>query len=131
VVKFNKESFIGKEALLRQKEEGLKRRRVGIKMIEKGIPRQHHKVYKNGEKIGEITSGTFAPFLKIGIGMAYVKKEYDKEGEEIKVKIRDKLLKAEIVKLPFYQRRSHDTVIIYGKKYPIEEARKLISTLKT
>ena len=131
VVKFNKESFIGKEALLRQKEEGLKRRRVGIKMIEKGIPRQHHEVYKNGEKIGEITSGTFAPFLKIGIGMAYVKKEYDKEGEEVKVKIRDKLLKAEIVKLPFYQRRSRDTVILYGKKYPIEEARKLIPTLKT
>jgi len=126
VVKFGKENFIGKEALLKQKEQ-LKRRRVGIKMLERGIPRKNHEICKNGEKIGEMTSGTFAPFLKIGIGMAYVKKKYDEEGEEVKVKIRDKLLKAEIVKLPFYQRRSRDTIILYGKKYSVKEVKDLFS----
>ena len=130
VVKFYKENFLGKDALLKQKEKGLKRRRVGIKMLEKGIPRKGYEIYKNGEKIGEITSGTFSPFLGIGIGMGYVKTEYDKEGEEIAVSIRGKQLKAEIVKMPFYQRRG-DTIIIYGKKYPLEEAKKLIPNLKT
>jgi len=129
VVKFDKENFIGKEALLKQKEEGLKRRRVGIKMIDRGIPRKGYGIYKEGEKIGEITSGTFSPFLENGIGMGYVKIEYDKEGEEVAVDIRERRLKAEIVKLPFYQRRG-DTVILYGKKYPLEEAVKIIPKLR-
>jgi len=129
VVKFDKESFIGKEALLKQKEEGLKRRRVGIKMLERGIPRKGYGIYKNGEKIGEVTSGTFSPFLEAGIGMGYVKIEYDNESEEVTVDIRGKRLRAEIIKLPFYQRRD-DTIILYGKKYPLEEAVKLIPNLK-
>ncbi len=129
VVKFDKDEFIGKEALLKQKEEGLKRRRIGIKMLERGIPRKGYGIYKNGEKIGEITSGTFSPFLEKGIGMGYVKIEYDNEGEKVTVDIRGKQLKAEIIKLPFYQRRG-DTIILYGKKYPLEEAAKLIPNLK-
>ena len=129
VVKFDKENFIGKEALLKQKEEGIKRRRVGIKMIDRGIPRKGYGIYKDGEKIGEITSGTFSPFLENGIGMGYVKIEHAKEGEEVTVEIRERRLKAEIVKLPFYQRRG-DTVILYGKKYPLEEAVKIIPKLK-
>ena len=129
VVKFDKENFIGKEALLKQKEEGLKRRRVGIKMLERGIPRKGYEIYKDGEKIGEITSGTFSPFLETGIGMAYIKIEHDKEGEEVSVNIRGKQLKAEVTKLPFYQRRGN-TVILYGKKYPLEEAVKIIPKLK-
>jgi len=129
VVKFDKESFIGKEALLKQKEEGLKRRRVGIKMLERGIPRKGYGIYKNGEKIGEVTSGTFSPFLEAGIGMGYVKIEYDNESEEVTVDIRGKQLRAKIIKLPFYQRRD-DTIILYGKKYPLEEAVELIPNLK-
>jgi len=129
VVKFDKDEFIGKEALLKQKEEGLKKRRIGIKMLERGIPRKGYGIYKNGEKIGEITSGTFSPFLEKGIGMGYVKIEYDNEGEKVTVDIRGKQLKAEIIKLPFYQRRG-DTIILYGKKYPLEEATKLIPNLK-
>ena len=129
VVKFDKDEFIGKEALLKQKEEGLKRRRIGIKMLERGIPRKGYGIYKNGEKIGEITSGTFSPFLENGIGMGYVKIEYDNEGEKVTVDIRGKQLKAEIIKLPFYQRRG-DTIILYGKKYPLEAAAKLIPNLK-
>ena len=129
VVKFDKDEFIGKEALLKQKEEGLKRRRSGIKMLERGIPRRGYGIYKNGEKIGEITSGTFSPFLENGIGMGYVKIEYDNEGEKVTVDIRGKQLKAEIIKLPFYQRRG-DAIILYGKKYLLEEAAKLIPNLK-
>ena len=129
VVKFDKDEFIGKEALLKQKEEGLKRRRIGIKMLERGIPRRGYGIYKNGEKIGEITSGTFSPFLENGIGMGYVKIEYDNEGEKVTVDIRGKQLKAEIIKLPFYQRRG-DAIILYGKKYLLEEAAKLIPNLK-
>ena len=129
VVKFDKDEFIGKEALLKQKEEGLKRRRIGIKMLERGIPRKGYGIYKNGEKIGEITSGTFSPFLENGIGMGYVKIEYDNEGEKVTVDIRGKQLKAERIKLPFYQRRG-DTIILYGKKYPLEAAAKLIPNLK-
>ena len=129
VVKFNKENFIGKEALLKQKEEGLKRRRVGIKMLERGIPRKGYEIYKNGEKIGEVTSGTFSPLLEEGIGMGYVKIEYTNENEEVTVDIKGKRLKAEIIKLPFYQRRG-DIIILYGKKYPLETVAKLIPNLK-
>jgi len=102
VVKLKKERFIGKDALLKQKSEGLTRRRVGVRMLEKGIPRPQHEVWKDGEKIGRVTSGTFSPVLKCGIAMAYVSTEHAVEGEIVKVKIRDKLIKGEIVKFPFY-----------------------------
>jgi len=105
VVKFHKQDFIGKEALLKQKEQGLKRKRVGLTVLERGIPRPHQEVFKNGKRIGEVTSGTFSPLLKKGIAMAYVSSEHAKEGTQVSIKIRDKHVKAEIVKLPFYQRR--------------------------
>jgi aminomethyltransferase len=103
VVKLQKDNFIGKEALLKQKNEGIKRKRVGIRMIEQGIPRPGFEIYSgNNEKIGYITSGTFSPLLKRGIGMAYIKISQAQEGNIVSVKIRDKLAKAEIVSLPFY-----------------------------
>jgi len=130
VVKFHKQNFIGKEALLKQKEQGLKRKRVGIIMLERGIPRSHQEVFKDDQKIGEVTSGTFSPFLKKGIAMAYVSKGHAKEGNQVSIKIRNKYVKAEIVKLPFYQRRGSEKVILYGKEYKIEEAKNLILELK-
>ncbi|RLI20184.1 glycine cleavage system aminomethyltransferase GcvT [Candidatus Bathyarchaeota archaeon] len=103
VVKFQKPNFIGKEALLKQKEEGIKRKRVGILMTEKGIPRQGFKIYsEENEEIGYLTSGTFSPLLKRGIGMGYIKTEQAQEGNTVKVEIRGKLVKAEIVSFPFY-----------------------------
>ena len=102
VVSFEKGEFIGKEALLKQKEEGIKRRRVGLRIIEKGIPREHCKIYKNGEEIGFVTSGTFSPLLKYGIGMGYVKTEYSEVGTKVEVDIRGRRFKAEIVSMPFY-----------------------------
>lgn len=130
VVKFHKKDFIGKEALLKQNEQGLKRKRVGLTVLERGIPRPRQEVFKNGQRIGEVTSGTFSPFLKKGIAMAYVSSEHAQEGTQVSIKIRDKHVKAEIVKLPFYQRRGSEKVILYGKEYKIEEAKSLIPELK-
>ncbi len=130
VVKFNKDNFVGKEALVKQKEIGIKRKRIGIKILERGIPRKDYEIYLNDEKIGVLTSGTYSPLLQKGIGMGYVPPEHAKEGEQVMIKIRNKLLKAEIVKLPFYQRRGKDKALLYGKLLPIEEAKKLIPLLK-
>lgn len=102
VVKFKKENFIGKDALLKQKAEGVKRKRVGLRMLEKSIPRLNYEVWKNGQMIGRITSGTFSPVLECGIAMAYVPTEHAVENSTVMVKIRDKLVKAEVVKFPFY-----------------------------
>lgn len=116
VVKFGKESFIGKDALLKQKSEGIERKRVGIRMLKKGIPRPGYEVWKNGGKMGQITSGTFSPILKCGIAMAYVSREHASEGEILVVKIRDKTIEGQIVKLPFYQRISPDKIRFMGKE---------------
>lgn len=101
VTKFTKE-FTNSAALLKQKEEGVSRKLIGFKMIERGIPRSHYEIVDaTGAKIGEVTSGTQSPMLGYGIGMAYVKPEYSKPGDEIFIQIRDKQLKAEVVKFPF------------------------------
>lgn len=104
-VKVNKDAeFIGKEALKAQKEQGAPRRIAGVEMIDRGIPRHGYPVYKNGELIGEITSGTQSPTLKKNIGLALIKKEHAEPGSTLEVEIRGKKLKAEIVPTPFYKR---------------------------
>lgn len=103
VVKFQKEGFIGKDALLKQKNEGIKRKRVGIQMTERGIPRPGFEIYDDkDEKIGYITSGTFSPLLKYGIGMAYIQTAQAHTGNMINVEIRDRPTKGKIVSFPFY-----------------------------
>ncbi|HDD57344.1 MAG TPA: hypothetical protein ENF43_02380, partial [Thermoplasmatales archaeon] len=86
---------------LKQKEEGVKERLTYLKCIEKGMPRHGYDVEKNGEKIGRISSGGLSPCLNAGIAMAYVKTEYRKVGDILNIVIRNKRLKAEIVKPPF------------------------------
>lgn len=104
ITKFNKD-FIDKEYLLRQKELGVDRRLKGFFMEERGIPRQHYEVVnQDGQIIGEVTSGTMSPVLKLGIGMAYLNKGYWKTGTEIFIRIRNKDLKAKVVELPFYKK---------------------------
>ncbi len=96
--------FIDKDLLLKHKNDGVTRRLRGFEMIEKGIPRQHYEICnKEGEKIGEVTSGTMAPALNIPVGMGYVKEEYSKFGTSIYVKVREKLYEGKIVKFPFYK----------------------------
>jgi len=103
VVKLQKEKFIGKETLLRQKTEGVKRKRIGLLMVDQGIPRAGFEIYsESGGKIGQLTSGTFSPLLKCGIGMGHVQTPHAQEGSIVKLKIRDKLAKARIVPFPFY-----------------------------
>ncbi len=96
--------FINKPALLKQKTEGTTKKLVGFEMLDKGIPRHEYMIEDaSGNIIGEVTSGTMAPSLKIAIGMCYVKTEFAKAGTEIFIKIRDKALKAKVVKFPFYK----------------------------
>jgi len=104
-VKLNKENFIGKEALARQKSEGLQRKIVGFEMIDRGIPRNNYEVYKEGEKIGYVTTGSFSPTLKKNIGLALIDSAYSKEGTEIEILIRNKNSKAKVIKKPFYSKK--------------------------
>jgi aminomethyltransferase len=105
ITKFtDKKKFIDKDILLKQKNEGVARRLKGFEMIDKGIPRQHYEICDaSGNIIGEVTSGTQAPSLNKAIGMGYVKDEFSKLDTEIYIQIRGKLLKAKIVKIPFYK----------------------------
>lgn len=103
ITKFNKD-FIDKERLLEHKEKGTGRKLVAFEMIDRGIPRHDYEITDaDGNVIGKVTSGTQSPSLQKGIGMGYVKTELSKTGTEIFVKVRDKLLKAQVVKLPFYK----------------------------
>lgn len=96
--------FINKDYLLKQKNEGVSKKLVGFEMIDKGIPRQHYAIQnEEGNIIGEVTSGTQSPSLKIAIGMGYVPTEFTKPGTEIYINVRDKALKAKVVKVPFYK----------------------------
>lgn len=104
-VKLDKEDFIGKESLVKQKEAGIPRKLVGFEMIDRGIARSHYEVQAEGEKIGFVTTGSFSPSLKKNIGLALIDARYANEGGEIDVTIRNKKLKAKIVKKPFYPKR--------------------------
>ena len=102
VVKMNKGSFIGKSALLEQKEKGISRRLFALEMEGRGIPRAHYAVHAGWKKIGEVTSGTFSPTKKVGIALAYLDPSR-KIGDTVDVMIRDKPVAARIVKTPFVQ----------------------------
>jgi len=107
ITKFNeiKGYFLDKTLFLKQKTEGVSRKLIGFEMIDKGIPRHAYELTDmSGNLIGHVTSGTMSPSLKKGIGMGYVKTEYAKADTEIFVKVRDKALKARIVKTPFYKK---------------------------
>jgi len=104
ITKFSeaKGDFIDKAVYLKQKEDGVSRKLVGFEMIDKGIPRHGYELCDmEGNAIGVVTSGTMAPSLKIGIGTGYVQPTFAKIGTEIAIKVRERLLKAKVVKLPF------------------------------
>ncbi|MEM3570927.1 MAG: glycine cleavage T C-terminal barrel domain-containing protein, partial [Candidatus Bathyarchaeia archaeon] len=130
VVKFDKDNFIGKEALKKQMEEGTKKVRVGLIMLERGIPRAGYEIVIDNQSIGKVTSGTASPTLNCGIAMGYVKKDYSKEGNILGIKIRERVVKAKVVKLPFYQRRVYDKIIYLGKEYPFYQWKELGLNLK-
>lgn len=97
--------FIDKEYLIKQKEEGIKRKLTGFELIDRGIPRKDYEICdEEGKPIGKVTSGTMSPMLKKGIGLGYISKEFSKPETNITIKIRNKLLKAQVVKLPIYKK---------------------------
>jgi len=103
VTKFTKD-FINSENLAKQKEEGVTRRLVGFKMVDKGIPRHGYEI-KNleGNVIGEVTSGTMSPSMGIGIGMGYINRPHTKAGTEILIVVRNREIKAQVHKLPLLE----------------------------
>ena len=101
-VKMNKEEFIGKKALEEKGEPKICR--VGLKIIDKGVLREHQDIYFGEEKIGHTSSGTFSPLLKTSIAMALIDKKYSQPGTVVEVDVRGKRLKAEVVEMPFYSR---------------------------
>ena len=101
ITKFKKE-FTSRAFLEKQKADGVTRKLVGFEMIEKGIPRHHYPIKDTaGNEIGYVTSGTQSPSLNKAIGMGYVATPFAQEETEICIGIRDKLLKAKVVKMPF------------------------------
>lgn len=101
ITKFTKD-FINKDQLQKQKSEGVEKKLVAFKMIDKGIPRHDYSlVNSDGNQIGKVTSGSISPMLGYGIGLGYVDIANSKIGSEVFVQVRNRQLKAEIVKLPF------------------------------
>ncbi|GGZ40603.1 aminomethyltransferase [Echinicola pacifica] len=104
ITKFTKD-FINSDNLKKQKEEGVSKKLVGFKFTEKGIPRAHYPIVtKEGEAIGEVTSGTMSPSMNIGIGLGYVDLEYAKPGTTIYINVRNKSIPAVIEKLPLLKK---------------------------
>ena len=94
--------FIDRDLLAAQKANGTERKLVGFRMIDRGIPRHEYTLADlGGNPIGAVTSGTMSPCLKVGIGLGYVKSEFAAVGTQIAVVIRDRLIRAEVVKYPF------------------------------
>jgi len=100
-----KPDFLGRAALAKGHEAGLKRTLVGLEMIERGIARDGYKVLdEGGHEIGYVTSGSPAPFLKKNIALAYVPPSHAEIGSTVKVEIRGQGVKAQVVPTPFYKR---------------------------
>lgn len=104
ITKFTKD-FINSDNLKKQKEEGVSKKLVAFELLERGIPRHDYEIVDaNGNVIGRVTSGTQSPSLGKAIGLGYVPKELATEGSEIYIRIRNKDIKAQVVKLPFYKK---------------------------
>lgn len=104
ITKFTKD-FVNSDNLKKQKEEGITKRLVGFELLERGIPRHDYEIVDaNGNVIGRVTSGTQSPSLGKAIGLGYVPKELATEGSEVYIRIRNKDIKAKVVKLPFYKK---------------------------
>jgi aminomethyltransferase len=104
-VKLDKPDFIGRDALVEAKTHGLERKLIGFEVLGRGIARQGYPIRHAGETVGNVTSGTYAPYLERAIGMGFVRPELTAPGTEIRVMVRDRPVPAEIVKRPFYRRQ--------------------------
>ncbi|HEX6535784.1 MAG TPA: glycine cleavage system aminomethyltransferase GcvT [Gemmatimonadaceae bacterium] len=107
LVKLKKGDFVGREALVRQKEAGVPRKLVGFTTTERAFPRHGYGVWYEGKQVGEVRSGTMSPTLGIPIGTCYLPAAAAKEGTPFEIEIRGKRVAARVVKLPFYTEGSH------------------------
>jgi aminomethyltransferase len=101
IVKWDKGEFVGRGALAEQKAAGLSRKLVGFEMREPGIPRHGYSILKDGQRVGEVTSGTQGPTVKKAIGIGYVPTPLAAEGTSVEIDIRGRAVRAEVVKTPF------------------------------
>jgi aminomethyltransferase len=93
---------VGREIIEKIKKEGVQKKLIGFELMEKGIPRHGYEIKDiSGMQIGEVTSGTQSPSLNKAIGLGYVRESFSNPDSKIYIKIRDKLLQARVVKLPF------------------------------
>jgi len=104
IVKWQKGDFLGREALARQKEKGVARKLAGFEMVDRGIARHGYPVFVAGSPSDTVTSGSFAPYLKKNIGLAYLPAASSVPGSEIEIEIRGRRAKAVVVPTPFYKR---------------------------
>ncbi|MDO8519302.1 MAG: glycine cleavage system aminomethyltransferase GcvT [Deltaproteobacteria bacterium] len=105
IVKLDKKEFIGKETLRKISEEGVKRKIVGLEMVDAGISRQGFEVFHEDRKIGAVTSGTFSPALERAIALCLIDAAHAAVGTELAVQVRKQRLKAKVIPLPFYKRK--------------------------
>lgn len=104
IVKLDKPSFIGREALVKQKENGLPRRLAGLVMAEAGVPRAGYPVFAGEEQVGEVTSGTLSPSLRIGIALALLRPDCVPPGTALQIGIRSRKVQARVAKTPFVRK---------------------------
>jgi aminomethyltransferase len=104
VVKINKGEFLGKEILAKHLNGEITKKLIGFKMLDRGIPRGHNKIFYNNEPIGYVSSGGYSPTLKIGIGMGFVNPKLELDKHDIEIEIREEKKKATITKMPFYKK---------------------------
>lgn len=107
IVKLNKGDFIGRDALLKERAEGVTRRLVGLEMIDRGVARAHYHILVDGEVVGEMTSGTVSPSLHKSIGLGYVPTSHAKVGTPLQLDIRGKSAQARVASTPFYASQVH------------------------
>jgi aminomethyltransferase len=104
ITKLEKPSFIGRDTLMRQKQEGVPRRLVGLRMTEAGVPRAEYPVLAGDTEVGRVTSGTMSPSLRIGIALALIEPEYAAVGTPLHIGIRNRKVGAEVVRTPFVKK---------------------------
>lgn len=97
-------NFVGRDALARQKQEGIRRKLVGFRMEDRGIARHGYQVFRDGAVIGDVTSGTFAPTLQRAVGLAFVPPDCREPGTPLTIRIRQSEARATVVPLPFYRK---------------------------
>jgi glycine cleavage system T protein (aminomethyltransferase) len=104
-VDFDKGEFIGREALIRQKQAGISRKLFGFELLRRGVPRHGQRILSGGEEIGIVTSGNHSPSLNKGIGMGYIGRTFVKSDGEIRIDIRGNIVPAVVAERPFYNKR--------------------------